>query len=137
MEALCEAAPLNSQLWVALPYESRATDAFACHARELWLYRDLFSCVVTVHVRERNERVQQRCSARRVLCAQLLHQMLAAMLAELSSAEAFAARTSCCHCRGLFSCGPAVFERDDDAWVQRRCPAGCVLCAQTPLDSLV
>ena len=46
----------------------------ASHARELWLYRDLFSCVVTVHVRERNERVQQRCSARRVLCSQLLHE---------------------------------------------------------------
>ena len=36
--------------------------------------------------------------------------------------EAITARTSCLLCRGLFSCGHAVFVHDDDAWVQ--------LCAQ-------
>ena len=55
--------------------------------------------------------------------------------AELSTTEAFAARVSCLLCRGLFLCGPTVFEHDTDAWVQRRCPAGCMLCAQLPLDS--
>ena len=69
--------------------ESRATDAFACHARELWLYRDLFSCVVTVHVRERNERVQQRCSARRVLCSQLLHETRSATPRQLLNNRGF------------------------------------------------
>ena len=44
---------------------------------------------------------------------------------------------SCLLCRGLFSCAATVLERDQDAWVQRRCPAGCMLCAQLPLDSQV
>ena len=30
-----------------------------------------------------------------------------------------------------------VLMRYRDAWVQRRCPAGCMLCAQLPLDSQV
>jgi hypothetical protein len=38
-------------------------------------------------------------------------------IAELSATEAFAVCTSCLLCRGLFPCGPAVFEHDDDAWV--------------------
>ena len=58
-------------------------------------------------------------------------------IAELSTTEAFAACMSCLLCRGLFSCCPAVFVRDRDAWVQRRCSAGCVLCAQLPSDSQV
>ena len=55
-------------------------------------------------------------------------------IAELSATEAFAACTSCLLCRGLLSCGPAVFAHDNDAWVQRRCPAGRMICAQLPLD---
>ena len=51
-------------------------------------------------------------------------------IAELSTTETFAACTSCLLCRGLFSCGHAVFEPDDDAWLQRRCPAGRIMCAQ-------
>jgi hypothetical protein len=58
-------------------------------------------------------------------------------IAELSATEAFAARASCLLCRGLFSCGPAVFDRGYDAWVQRRCSAGRMMCAQLPLDSQV
>jgi hypothetical protein len=58
-------------------------------------------------------------------------------IAELSATEAFAACTSCLLCRGLFSCGHAVFVHDDDAWLQRRCPAGRIMCAQLPLDSQV
>jgi hypothetical protein len=58
-------------------------------------------------------------------------------IAELSTTEAITARTSCLLCRGLFSCGPVVFVHDDDAWVQRRCPAGRMMCAQLPLDSQV
>ena len=58
-------------------------------------------------------------------------------MAELSATEAFAACMSCLLCRGLFSCGPAVFEHDDDAWVQLRCLAGRMMCAQLPLDSQV
>ena len=58
-------------------------------------------------------------------------------IAELSTTEAIAARASCLLCRGLFSCGPAVFAHDDDAWVQRRCSVGRMMCAQLPLDSQV
>ena len=58
-------------------------------------------------------------------------------IAELSTTEAFAACASCLLCRGLFSCGPAVLVHDNDAWLQRRCSAGRVLCAQLPLDSQV
>ena len=58
-------------------------------------------------------------------------------IAELSTTEAFAARTSCLLCRGLFSCGRAVFIHDTDAWVQRHCLAGRMLRAQLPLDSQV
>ena len=45
-------------------------------------------------------------------------------IAELSTTEAIAARTSCLLCRGLFSCDPSVFIHNDDAWVQRHCLAG-------------
>jgi hypothetical protein len=58
-------------------------------------------------------------------------------IAELSATEAFAACMSCLLCRGLFPCGPAVFIHDDDAWVQRCCSAGRMMCAQLPLDSQV
>ena len=58
-------------------------------------------------------------------------------IAELSTTEAFAARASCLLCCGLFSCGPAVFVHDYDAWVQRRCSMGRMMCAQLPLDSQV
>jgi hypothetical protein len=58
-------------------------------------------------------------------------------IAELSTTEAFAARASCLLCRGLFSCGPAVFVGDDDAWVQRHCSVGRMLHTQLPLDSQV
>jgi hypothetical protein len=58
-------------------------------------------------------------------------------IAELSAIETFAACTSCLLCRGLFSCDPAVFVGDNDAWVQLRCSAGRMMCAQLPLDSQV
>ena len=58
-------------------------------------------------------------------------------IAELSTTEAFAACMSCLLCRGLFSCCPAVFVRDRDAWVQRRFSVGRMMCAQLPLDSQV
>jgi hypothetical protein len=58
-------------------------------------------------------------------------------IAELSTTEAFAACMSCLLCRGLFSCGHAVFVHDSDAWVQRHCLAGRMMCAQLPLDSQV
>jgi hypothetical protein len=62
---------------------------------------------------------------------------LAQAIAELSTTEAFAARTSCLLCRGWFSCGPAEFVLDNDAWAQRHCSAGRMMCAQLPLDSQV
>jgi hypothetical protein len=58
-------------------------------------------------------------------------------IAKLSTTEAFVACMSCLLCRDLFPCGPAVFEHDDDAWVQRRCSAGRTMRAHLPLDSQV
>jgi hypothetical protein len=58
-------------------------------------------------------------------------------IAKLSTTEAFVACMSCLLCRRLFSCGPAVFEHDDDAWVQRRCSVGRMMHTQLPLDSQV
>jgi hypothetical protein len=58
-------------------------------------------------------------------------------IAELSTTEAFAARMRCLLRRGLLLGGPMVLMRYRDAWVQRRCSAGRVLCAQLPLDSQV
>jgi Pyruvate/2-oxoacid:ferredoxin oxidoreductase delta subunit len=58
-------------------------------------------------------------------------------IAEFSTVGAFAACMSCLLCHGLFSCDPTVFMHDNDAYVQRRYPAGCMLCAQLPLDSQV
>ena len=54
--------------------------------------------------------------------------MAALAMAELSATEAFAACMSCLLCHGLFPCGPTVFERDYDVWVQLTCSAGrCAL----------
>jgi hypothetical protein len=53
--------------------------------------------------------------------------------AELSTAEAIAAFTSCLARRGLFSYAAAVRVSDRDAWVQQRCSAGRMLCAQLQL----
>jgi len=58
-------------------------------------------------------------------------------IAELSTTETFAACMSCLLCRGLFSCSPTVYVHDNDAWVQRRCSVGRMMCAQLPLDSQV
>ena len=58
-------------------------------------------------------------------------------IAELSTTEAFATRTIRLPCRVLFLRGATVLMRDRDAWVQRRCSAGRVLCAQLPADSQV
>ena len=55
-------------------------------------------------------------------------------IAELSTTEAFAARASCLLCHGLLSCGLVVFVHDSDAWAQRRCSAGRMMCAQLALD---
>ena len=66
-----------------------------------------------------------------------LDSVTALAIAKFSTTEAFAARASCLLCHGLFSCGHAVFVHDSDAWVQRRCSAGRMICAQLPLDSQV
>jgi hypothetical protein len=58
-------------------------------------------------------------------------------IAELSTTEAFAACMSCLLCRGLLSCAATVLERDQDAWVQRRCSVGRMMHTQLPLDSQV
>jgi hypothetical protein len=58
-------------------------------------------------------------------------------IAGLSSTESIASCKSCLLCRGLFSRGAAVFVHDDDAWVQRRCSTGRMMCVQLPLDSQV
>ena len=58
-------------------------------------------------------------------------------IAELSTTEAFAACMSCLLCRGLLSCAATVLERDQDAWVYRRCSVGRMMHTQLPLDSQV
>ena len=50
--------------------ELSTTEALASRVIRL-LRRGLFSCRPTVPMRDRNARVQRRCSAGRVLCAQL------------------------------------------------------------------
>ena len=81
--------------------------------------------------------MQQHCSARHGLFAQLRHRSAATAalaIAGISTTETIAARASCLLCRGLFSGGPAVFIHDDDAWVQRHCSAGRAMRALLPLD---
>jgi hypothetical protein len=59
-------------------------------------------------------------------------------IAELSTTtEAFAASTRILLCRGLFSCVASVFVHGYDAWVQRCCSVGRMVCAKLPLDSQV
>jgi len=74
-----------------------------------------------------------------MMCTQLPldSQVWRLAIAELSATEAFAACMSCLLCRGLFLCVATVSERDQDAWVQRRCSVGRMMCAQLPLDSQV
>ena len=97
------------------------------------LCRGLFSCDLTVFVHDNDAWVQRCCSVGRMMCAQLpLDSQVWPSLAnaELSTTEAFAASMSCLLCCGLFSCGPAVFVHDNDAWVQRRCLYGAYdVCA--------
>ena len=90
--------------------------------------------------RDCGARMQQCCSVRRRLCAQLRHQgvaVTALAIAEFSTTGALAARVIRLLSYGLLSCGPTVHVRDRDAWVQQRCSAGRVLCAQLPADSQV
>ena len=104
------------------------------------LCRGLFSCGPVVFVHDDHACVQWRCSAgTHDVCtaAAGFAGVTALAIAELSTTEAFAACTSCLLCRGLFSCGPAVFVHDGDAWVQRRCSAGRMMGAQLPLNSQV
>ena len=135
---MCAQPLLDSQMWPSLAIaELSTTEAFAA-CMSCLLCRGLFSCAATVLERDRDAWVQRRCSAGRIMCAQLpLDSQVwpSLAIAELSTTEAFAARVSCLLYRGLFSCDPTAFEHDTDAWVQRRCPAGCMLCAQLPLDS--
>ena len=118
--------------------ELSTTEAFAartccpvCHAS--------FSRGPVVYVRESDAWVRHHCSLGRVLCAQLRHQIRscggAVKCSILSAIEAFAARVSCPICRSLFSCDPTVRLRDRGAWVQHRCSAGHMCCAQMPPDS--
>jgi hypothetical protein len=85
-------------------------------------------------------RILLHCSARRVLCAQLCCQSAAAValaIAESSTTEACAARTSCVLCRGLFVCGATVPVLDFDARMQLGFAVGRVFCAQLPPESQV
>ena len=120
--------------------ELSTTEAFAACTSCL-LCRGLFSCGAAVFVHDSDAWVQRRCSAGRMMCVQLPLESQVwrrwQCLAELSTTEAIAARASCLLCRGLFSCGPAVFVHDNDAWVQRHCSVGRTMCAQLPLDSQV
>ena len=91
---------------------------------------------------ERNQDawMQQHCSARHGLFAQLRHRSAAAAalaIAELSTTEAFAARANCLLCRGLLSSDPALFVHDCDAWVQQCGSVGRMMPTQLPLDSQV
>ena len=90
--------------------------------------------------RDCGARMQQCCSVRRRLCAQLRHQgvaVTALAIAEFSTTGALAANVTRLLRRGLLSCCRTVPMRDRDARVQRRCSAGRVLCAQLPPDSQV
>ena len=119
--------------------ELSTTEAFAA-CMSCLLCRGMFSCVPVVFVHDNDAWAQRRCSAGRMMCAQLpldSQVWTALAIAKLSTTEAFAARASCLLCRSLFSRGHAVFVHDDNVWVQRRCSAGRMMCAQLPLDSQV
>ena len=67
-----------------------------------------------------------------MMCPQLplaSQYVTALAIAELSTTETIAARMIRLLRCGLFLRGLVVLIRDGDAWVQRRCSAGRVLCA--------
>ena len=137
---MCPQLPLASQYVTALAIAELSTTETIAARVSCLLSRGLFSCGPTVLVHDYDAWVQRHCSVGRMMCSQLplaSQYVTALAIAESSTTEAFAARTSCSLCRGLFSCGHAVFVHDDDAWVQRRCSAGRMMCAQLPLDSQV
>ena len=115
---------------VAMPRpDLSTTEAIAARVSCL-LCRGLFSCGLTVFVHDNYAWVQWPCSggAYDVPAAAAGFAAVVAMpRPDLSTTEAIAAFMSCLLCRGLFSCGPAVFVHDNYARVQRRCPAGCML----------
>jgi hypothetical protein len=119
--------------------ELSATEAFAARAICL-LCRGLFLCGPAVFERYDDSWLQRHCSAgAHAACtaASGFAGVTALEIAELSTTEAFAARTIRLPCRVLFLRGATVLMRDRDAWVQQRCSAGRVLCAQLPADSQV
>jgi hypothetical protein len=135
---MCVAAAAGFAGVAALTFaELSTTEAFSACTSCL-LCRGLFSCGPAVFVHDDDAWVQRRCSAGHMMCVQLpLDSVTALAIAKFSTTEAIAARASCLLCRGLFSCGSAVFVHDSDAWVQRRCSAGRMMCVQLPLDSQV
>ena len=67
---VCAAAAGFAGVMALAIAEFSATEALAARAIRL-LRRGLFSCCPAVPMRDRDARVQRRCSAGRVLCAQL------------------------------------------------------------------
>jgi hypothetical protein len=120
--------------------ELSTTEAFVAHASCL-LCRGLFSCGPAVFVHDDDAWAKWHCSVGRMMyvctASAGFAGVTALAIAELSTTEAFVARASCLLCRGLFSCGPAVFVHDDDAWAKWHCSVGRMMCAQLPLDSQV
>ena len=108
--------------------------------RELFaLSRLVFVGGCGVHARSRCVGAVALLSGARAVCtaATGFAGETALAMAELSTTAASATCVSCLLCRSLFSWVVVVPMRDRDAWAQRRCSAGRVLCAQLPPDSQV
>jgi len=138
--ALLTAAPSDAR-WLRRRWHCRIKhDRGVCRTRELFaLPRLVFVLPCGVCTRSRCVGAAALLSGVLAVCtaATGFAGVTALAIAELSTTEAFAARMSCLLCRGLFSCCPAVFVCDRDAWVQRRFSVGRMMCAQLPLDSQV
>ena len=131
---MCAQLPLDSQVWPSLAIAGLSSTGDFAACMSCLLCRGLFSCGPTVFVVHNHDAwVQQRCSAGRMMCAQLPpdSQMWWRWQCRIKLDRDFlVVSMSGLLCRGLFSCGPTVFVHDSDAWVQQRCSAGRVPCAQ-------
>jgi len=129
--------PPDSQMWRRWHCRVKHNRALCCAHDPLALPRLIFVRCHGASARFRCVSAALLLSGARAACtaATGFADVAALAIAELSTTEAFAARTIRLLCRGLFSCVAMVHVCDSDAWVQLCCSAGRLLRAQLPPDS--